>query len=226
MSDSLHLRKELPILALLLLPFVALPFFWSDLPEVVPIHWDMNGEPDRLVSKTTGLLLLPCIGAIVYSLFWLIPVIDPKRRLHMRQKPLPALRNLLILVLTFLFFVNLGSMLGMEALSGNRNPILLGILLLFLVLGNYMPAIPPNYFMGVRTPWTLEDPDIWRRTHRLTGRIWVVCSLVLVVVWALLPSPGFSRAMFFVVIILMVLVPVGYSLVLYFQRKRAGEVPS
>lgn len=220
MSDAMQPRKELPILVLLLLPFLTLPFVWDQLPDQVPIHWNIEGTADGFAGKTMGLLLLPLVSVAVYALFWLIPVIDPKRRVSMRNKPMPALRNLLIFVFAFLFFVNLGSMLGVGLLGGSRNLAHLGILLLFAALGNYLPAVPPNYFVGVRTPWTLEDPEIWRRTHRLAGRVWVASALVLLVVWALLPAATFSRILFYTVIGVMALVPVGYSLYLYLRRPR------
>jgi uncharacterized membrane protein len=220
MKNSFRLSRELPVLLLLIIPFVTLPFVWERLPDLVPIHWDMNGEPDRMAEKTTGLLLIPCISVGLYLLFWLIPVIDPKRKVTMQKKPLPALRFLLILLLTLLFFITIGVMMGVDGVFGLGHPIPLGVILVFLAIGNYLPALQPNYFIGIRTPWTLQDADIWRKTHRLGGRLWVIGSLVLFVAWALLPQPVFSKVFLAVVLIVMALIPVLYSLALFLRKKQ------
>lgn len=214
------MKKEIPIWILLAVPFVILVVFWDRFPDVVPIHWDLNGEPDNTASKTVGLLLLPVINVALYGLFWLIPKIDPKQRLSGTSQPLPALRNMMVVLMTFIFLVTTGAMLGIEGFFGIRNLLPLGIVLLFFGLGHYLPSIQPNYFIGIRTPWTLQDEDIWQKTHQLAGKIWVYTSGLLVIGWAFLEPDVFSRVFIWIGLSILAGVPIVYSFILWMKKKK------
>ena len=99
----------------------------------------------------------------------------------------------------------------------------LGITVLFLGLGNYLASVQPNYFIGIRTPWTLEDPEIWKKTHRMAGRLWVVSCCVLLVLWLLLSTLVFHIVFYIVLLGVMVGVPVVYSYVLFARQKPKKE---
>jgi uncharacterized membrane protein len=77
-----------------------------------------------------------------------------------------------------------------------------------------MNSIKPNYFAGVRTPWTLEDPDTWRSTHRLAGRLWFVGGICLTIAMLLLPNKT-GMVVFFIIIAILVLIPIIYSYIYY-----------
>ena len=96
----------------------------------------------------------------------------------------------------------------------------LGLSILFLVIGNYLPSLKPNYFIGIRTPWTLESEEIWRKTHRLGSRVWVIGSLLMIVLWFFVPSSGYS-IVFFVGVLTLALIPTLYSFYLYMQERKA-----
>jgi len=223
MTNANRLKKELPLLVMLIAPFVLLPFIWDQLPDVVTIHWNTRGEPDRFAGKTLGLLLLPSINVALYVFFWLIPRVDPKEEVGFRKKPLPSLRLFTMLIVLLLFLVNISMMLDMGGLAGSGRPVPIVIIVMFFGLGNYMSSVQPNYFIGIKTPWTLQDPEIWKKTHRLGGRLWVACSVVLLVLWAILPVATFHRVMAAVVLIVMVAVPVLYSYLLYARQKGTDE---
>ena len=93
---------------------------------------------------------------------------------------------------------------------------------LFLVLGNYMASIQPNYFIGIRTPWTLEDPEIWKKTHRIGGRIWVAASGVLLLVWFFVEQNLYGL-LFGIGVGIMVLIPLGYSYYLYATKQPSTQ---
>ena len=219
MTITGFIKKELPSILLLLIPFVSIPFVWDLLPDTVPIHFNSSGDPDRYAGKLTGLLILPCITVGIYLLFWIIPVIDPKKRVSMDRKPLPALRFFLILTLTAFFFVTVGAMIGVEGFFSIDRFAPLFVIVIFFGLGNYLSAVQPNYFIGIRTPWTLEDPEIWRKTHRFGGRLWVFLSSVLLVLWLLLPPASFE-SFFVAVIIAMAIIPIVYSYALYASKSK------
>ena len=220
MTPTEFLKREAPTLLVLLVPFLVMPILWDRLPDEIPTHWDLRGEPDGYSSKAFGLLLLPGLSVGIYLLYWLIPKIDPKRKLAADRKPLPAFRFFTALFFTAFFFVTVSAAAGAPLLSMARLVPLVTLLLL-LVLGNYMGAVQPNYFIGIRTPWTLEDPEVWRRTHRLGGRLWVAGSGLLLLLLPVLEAETFAPV-FAVGIAVMVLVPVGYSYSLYAAKKRGA----
>jgi len=220
MKPSAFLRKEWPALLLLAAPFVVILFVWDRVPDRIPTHWNLAGEADGYSGKATGLLLLPLLGIATYLLYWIAPKIDPKRRIDAGRKPLPALRFFTVVFFLVLFLGIVGSALGLSFLDTARM-VPLGILLLFLVLGNYITTVQHNYFIGIRTPWTLEDEEVWRKTHRMGGRLWVGVSIVLLILWMLLSASAF-RPLFIAGMVTMVLVPVVYSYYLYAAKERGA----
>ena len=86
--------------------------------------------------------------------------------------------------------------------------------LLFAFMGNLMHSIKPNYFAGVRTPWTLEDPDTWRATHRLAGKLWFGGGVFVTIVVLVLPVKA-GLIVFVSMIVLLALIPVIYSYTYY-----------
>ena len=221
MTLTRFLKKEWQSLLLLAAPFVVLLFVWDRVPDVVPTHWTFSGEADRYGDKFPALLLIPGINMGVYLLILFAPKIDPKRRLAWDQKPLPALRFFTVLFFDLLFFVMLGEALGLPFVDMDRL-LPLGLVLLFLVLGNYITTVQHNYFIGIRTPWTLEDEEVWRKTHRLGGRLWVGVSILLLALWPLL-APETFRTVFFAGLMVMVIVPLLYSYFAYTAKQRASR---
>jgi len=87
-----------------------------------------------------------------------------------------------------------------------------------MVFGNYFQTIKPNYFIGIRTPWTLESPEVWKKTHRLGGQIWFVGGLVIAVCSMLIPSV-YSMKIVIASFLILALIPVIYSY-LYFRDNK------
>jgi uncharacterized membrane protein len=159
------------------------------LPERVPIHWNAQGRVDGWTDPLVAVLSAPVFLAGFWLLMLVLPRIDPRRRNY------PAFRE------TFMLFVNavtlflatihvgvLGHALGWDVSVPRVIAIASGIML--AVMGNELGRVQPNWFVGIRTPWTLSDPEVWRRTHRVGGRVFVLAGLVIVVAAALLPEFG------------------------------------
>ena len=89
--------------------------------------------------------------------------------------------------------------------------------MLFLVLGNYMHSIKQNYFIGVRTPWTLENEEVWKRTHRLTAKVWTIGALIMIIAPLTISNSMAYWSIFSVVVTILVLVPIIYSYVIFQQ---------
>jgi uncharacterized membrane protein len=181
---------ELVLIGLCLLPLIFMLITWGSYPEKVPLHWGPDGKVDNMGSPA-ALWIFACIGLVFYPLLLLIPKIDPKQKnIAADSKGFGSLRFIL-----HLFFAALPIVAGLAALNiltDIPKVMMIMVLLLFMGLGNYFTVIKPNYFAGIRTPWTLSNDEVWRRTHRLGGWIWVIMSLVLLpLVFVLQPEPLF-----------------------------------
>ena len=98
-----------------------------------------------------------------------------------------------------------------------------GVGLLLCLIGNYMHTIKPNYFAGLRLPWTLNNEDNWRKTHLLAGKLWFIGGLATAILCLLVPDTV-AIVLFFIATIVLVLVPVIYSYRLYRKNDQAGSL--
>ncbi len=182
--------KELFLLLVAFIPAGYLAWWYGSLPETIPIHFNFSGKADGYGNKitlvyTTLLMTLVTIGA--YLLMRYLPQIDPKQTAGI---PSLTFRKVGLGLLFFLSALNIfliySSITGGFKMNGFFIP-LMGIF--FMYIGNLMHSIKPNYFVGIRVPWTLEDPDNWRATHQLGGKLWVGGG-ILILLSALLPQPA------------------------------------
>lgn len=173
------------VLAALLITAVVV---YPHLPELVPSHWNFRGEVDGYSNQFWGAFALPLLAAGIYLGMLFIPYIDPKRHNYALFAPAyRALRLGLVLLIAVLYGLSLIAALGGPANLVNRAvPAAVGAL--FVVIGNYLPQARFNYFVGIRTPWTLANEEVWRRTHRFSGLLFVFAGLLMIVA-AFLPAP-------------------------------------
>ena len=182
--------------ALLLAPFLAIAAFWNKLPARIPVHWNARGEVDGWASsKPIEIFILPLIAVAVIALLRVLPSLDPKlqktlQENHRMHAVVQILRLALALFFDAIFFVQIATPLGNTSAGGRV--VIWCTLLLMAILGNYMPALRPNYFVGLRTPWTLESPATWRATHRVGGRLMFFGSLLLLVLEFFLSQTVFA----------------------------------
>lgn len=216
------ITKEWYNLLLLLAPFLVLPFIWDQLPGQIPTHWNLQGQVDGYSSKTVGLLMLPLLNIGLYLLMLYLPIIDPKKRIEIDQKPMPVLRSTLVVLLLGTHSWIILNGLGMEVQSGGW--LYLGLSMFFVVMGNYLRTIKPNYFIGIRLPWTLENADNWKKTHKLGAYLWVSGGLILIFLFPFLNIQTYRTVFSFIVAILVV-VPAAYSFYIYKKGLDSGNDP-
>lgn len=155
------------------------------LPERVPIHWNVRGEVDGWGSPWFSMLLPAGLAFGLWSLAQLLPAIDPHRRNFARfGGEYWLIMNLVTLFLAALQVLTAGSALGWPVRVENGLTVALGLLL--VGMGNVLPRVRRNWWLGVRTPWTLTDERVWQRTQRVAGWCFVGAGVV-VLVSALLP---------------------------------------
>lgn len=169
---------------LVVLPFVALAALWHRLPMRLPMHWNLQGEVDRWSSNRLEIFILPLISLGLILFIHILPRLDPKLRMTFQkndrmQSALQMICIGLVILFNVCLAVQLTTALGFQIASGQI--IRVGLLISLAVMGNYMGNLRPNYFIGIRTPWTLENPQTWRATHRLGGRLMFFGSLGLLV---------------------------------------------
>jgi len=199
-------KKEIPFIAVALLPFVYLTYIWNELPKQVPMHWNASGEIDRWGDKNELLVMIFMLTGITYFVFLIIPYIDPKQKLQNMGNKLNNLRLILALFMSALAIYILYSVQ-----QKTSNPVLIFPLvgLLFAFLGNYFKTIKPNYFIGIKTPWTLENEEVWKKTHLMGGKLWFVGGLLMALTFVL---PNKIQIYTFLVIAAVItIVPIVYS---------------
>jgi immunity protein, SdpI family len=178
-------------------PFLVLAICWPNLPSRIPVHWNLHGQVDGWSEKIPGLFLLPAIMVGVVTLLRILPRFDPRLQGTPGDEGrmpavLPIIRIALLALCNAIFFVQIATSLGVTAAGGRIIPIC--VLVFFIVLGNYLGNVRPNYFVGIRTPWALENSETWRATHRLGGRLMFFGALILLVAQVFLRAPIFGLA--------------------------------
>ncbi len=215
-----NLKNEWPLWLIILFPYLFVLYFWNDFPKQIPTHFDVNGVPDAYGSKLTGLILLPGINVLMYVLFRVIPLIDPaKKNYALFQDKFLIIRTLLHVFLSFIFLVVIFYSLGY--LINTTTIITYAVTGLLLILGNYLGTIRHNYFIGIRTPWTLANEEVWAKTHRFAAKIWVLASVLMMLVMVFISGKALVIA-YGVYIGVLVLLPLIYSY-LSFKKINAAK---
>lgn len=186
------LKSEWPRLLLLAVPFLVLVPLWDEFPARVAIHWGIDGQPNGWADKEWGLLILPVTNVAIALLFAVLHRFDKRMKSYGPEMQASLRRVMKSMGLASGIFMTAMALLIDAIALGWKVDVLrvttLGMLLLFAVLGNYLPKLRPNRFVGIRTPWTLRSPEVWTRTHRLFGSIMLMGSLALIRPCVFLPS--------------------------------------
>ena len=206
------MKKHVFPIVLIALTIIAWCVAWPYLPEEIPSHINVSGEVDGHMSKMGMMIFDVAIMGFIYALFTLLPKIDPK---YANYKKFP--KALVIMNGAIIFFLFANNMMTLVNALGYNVPIgivmnvMLGIL--FIVLGNYMQQCKPNFFMGIKTPWTLSSEEVWRKTHRLGSKIMMVGGIIIILA-AFLPGTWKMISVLGVTILIVVSTMI-YSYVAY-----------
>ena len=203
-----------------LLPVIYFIKIYNGLPQSVPLHFGLDGKPDRYGNKEEMIWLVVLLSALsigVYFLIKYLPNIDPKKTARYSAEVFKKIAFALIIFLSGIEFFVINSSVTREL--GFDKMLFPFMGLFFAYLGNLMHSIKPNYFVGIRTPWTLEDPDTWRATHQLGGKMWFAGGIIITIATLFLPiEVGFM--VFIISVVIIALVPVIYSYIYYKKHKQ------
>nr|WP_294787048.1 SdpI family protein [uncultured Flavobacterium sp.] len=210
---NLEFKKELPIIGIVLIPFIYLATIWKTLPERIPVHWNYEGQIDDWGNKFSLMFLVFMLPVLMYVVMTAASKIDPKKRISLMGRKFYQLKFFLVLFMSLLasFLIYLSK----NQSFSHPGLLYVGAGVLLIIFGNYFKVIQPNYFIGIRTPWTLENQQVWKATHAFAGKLWLVAGFVIILGGLLFSGFNFSK-IFVGIGLTIAIVPMIYS---YFKFK-------
>jgi uncharacterized membrane protein len=207
-------------LAVIAACFVLTAVLYPRLPDPMPTHWDVSGTPNGFTPKPFGPFLVPGLLLLVLMVLRKLPALSPR---GFGMASFVGVYDLvcvaIIAVGGVVYGITLSSVVGVPLDVGSLSRAAVGVLC--IVIGNFMGKLTPNFFLGIRTPWTLASTEVWSRTHRFGGRWFVLGGLTLVV------AAFFSRSLVLMtaVIAATALVPAVYSYFVYHRLEGQHHGP-
>jgi uncharacterized membrane protein len=210
-----------------LAPVIYLAAVWSSFPEKVATHFDLGGKPDRYGNKSELLIMIIVLSVLSAGIFFILSniyKIDPKKYAAENKDRLKRMGFAIsVFVSALACFIVYSTAKG--SIEFGMRYVFAGVGLLISLIGNYMHTMRPNYFAGLRLPWTLNSEDNWRKTHLLAGKLWFAGGLVLAALCLLLPDRT-ALILFFILMVLLVFIPLVYSYRLYRKSREPGNGPA
>lgn len=210
----------LVILVLILVAIFGGVLLWDRLPLQMASHWNAADEVDGYTSRFWGVFLMPLVSLGLAVLFWAIPLIDPLRENIARFRRM--FNTFIVIVIAFLLYLHFLTLIYNLGVHFRMSRMLLpamGVLIFFA--GELVRQAKRNWFIGIRTPWTLSDDRVWAETHRLGSFLFKAAAVVIVVgaflgergIWVVLGS-----------LLIAALVPLVYSYLLFERYRKAARL--
>ncbi len=197
--------KNIFLLLCLAAPFIYLNSIYDGLPDQVALHFGSDMNPDRYGDKSklwVTVSIMMGIAVIAYLIITNVGKLDPKNQNLQSQDIMEKLG------LTSIVFISLLTIYiiytAVQGASGNMLFVLLGGF--FAIIGNFLYSVKPNYFVGLRLPWTLENENNWRKTHQMASKIWVAGGLLIAILSFLIPEV-YMMKIFLVIVLMMIIIP-------------------
>lgn len=211
-------RRWYPALLVLLGVLLSVAVY-PRLPQTMATHWNAQGNPDGWMPRPFGAFFAPGLMLVLWGVLRGVRRVDPRQESYARFDD--AYETIVAAVLVLVLgthVVIIASALGYRVPIGRVVPALVGAL--FVVIGNVMPRLRPNWWFGVRTPWTLSNDRVWARTHRLAGFSMAGAGLVMIGAALLLP-PAVGLPVMIAAVVAAVIAPAVYSY-LSWRREQKG----
>jgi uncharacterized membrane protein len=207
------------VLVLIIGATIAGVLLWNQLPDPMASHWDVNDQVNGYMSKFWGVFLMPIFTLGLFLLFLIIPNIDPlKANIAQFRETFNLFITFIIGFLVYIHVLTLRWNLGYTNL-GIGKAMLPAMGLLFFIIGSMLRKAKRNWFIGVRTPWTLSSDSVWNETHRVGGILFMMSGVIAVIggffggniaFWSIM-VPVLGTTIFLIV----------YSYVLYQREQKA-----
>lgn len=204
----------LMVAAIVGLSLLAGVLVWSSLPDKIAVHWGLSGQPNGWMDKGSALWALPVVMLLMAVLMDFLPRLDPRNR-HVESFR-AVYEQFILVMLLFMAALHLTTLSWAVGLAISPLAVVsVGLAAVFFFVGRLCAASQPNYFIGIRTPWALEDDEVWRSTNRLASRLYTwaapVCLLGLLL-------PDWSILFILLAAVGPSLLAVAYSYLLYQKR--------
>lgn len=214
MTDHINLR---PVAYMLVaVAFLMAFILYPSLPDPMPTHWNSAGEVNGYMSKTYGLFIFPIIMLVLVILFRILPKLDPlKKNYHMFK---PHYDHFILIITGFMFYVYLLTILFSLGFKFNMTLFMMpGLAVMFFYIGILLEHSKQNWFIGIRTPWTLSSEIVWKKTHWLAAKLFKIAGVIA------LFSVFFGTWGIWIGVLPLIfaaLIPVVYSCVIYQDEKK------
>jgi uncharacterized membrane protein len=165
------------IVTLLILTLAISILAYPVLPDLIPSHWNMAGEVDGYLPKIWGVLIIPLVMVLLTAFFFLLPRIDPLKENYRKFRP--YYDGFILVFLAFFLLIQAQIILwglGYQISPNLIIPLLAGAL--FIYLGFLVEHAEQNWFVGIRTPWTLSSEQVWKKTHHLGGKLFKIAGII------------------------------------------------
>ncbi len=202
-------------LAIIALSFLIGIYFYNMMPEIMASHWNAQGEVDGYMTKFWALFLMPLMSLGLLLLFLVIPKIDPlKQNIEKFRKYFDMF---IVLMLGFLFYVYLLTIFWNLGIRFSMTQLMIpAMAALFYYCGILVENAKRNWFIGIRTPWTLSSEKVWEKTHKLGGKLFKGAGLIILL--------GFVLESYALLFILVPVLFVSIYLIVYSYLEYQKEV--
>ncbi|MCX9025602.1 MAG: SdpI family protein [Candidatus Methanoperedens sp.] len=217
MSRFKTMRKsEIIILVIIILSFAIGIYYYPQMPEKVASHWNTQGQVNGYTSKFWGLFLMPVISTGMLLLFILIPRIDPlKSNIQEFRK---YFDGFVVLIIGFLFYLHLLTIFWNLGYTFNMITFLSPALaILFYYTGILIENAKRNWFIGIRTPWTMSSDNVWDKTHKLGGKLFKIAGVFSIL------AIFFDSIAIFIIVVPVIIVAIYTVVYSYFEYQKENS---
>lgn len=209
-------KLNLIAITVIVLSFLVGIISYQYLPEKIASHWNSLGEVDGYMSKFWGIFLIPFISVALFLLLYFIPKIDPLKENYKKFKT--HYDSFILMMMLFMFYIYLLTMLWNFGIKLNMNLSLIPALgFLFIYIGIILKNVKRNWFIGIRTPWTLSNDKIWDKTHRLGSKLFILSGIITILG---IFFPNYMIWFILIPIIFSSIICVIYSYLMYKKEKK------
>jgi len=214
-----NLKTEILPILFILVSIVFSFYFYANFPERVATHWNFAGEPDGWSGKGFAAFFFPAFMIIMYLLLLFLPSTDPKKDRYDEFKGVYHIfKGYFAFFFALIYFIASLNNIGFNFNVGLF--VSIGVGLLFIVIGNYLGKVKRNWFLGIRTPWTLSSEEVWNKTHRFGGKLFIVIGIVMMLTGI---SPTKWRVIIFIPSLIIFFFAIfAYSYIVYLKEKNAS----
>lgn len=205
-------------ITLIIIAFLVSIALYNKLPNLMPMHWNIAGEIDSYGPKILVTFLSPILMIAIWIGMLYFPKIDPKKENYTKfDSSYTIIANAFVTFFFVIHIVTVSVSLGYNIAIDKVIPFMVGIL--FVVIGNYLPKSKSNFFYGIKTPWTLTNEEVWKKTHRLGGKLFVISGLI-IMVSSLLFKGSIQFIILLILIFIVAIIPIVAS---YFYSKNSTK---